>query len=115
MSHELRTPLNAILGFAQLLKLDVVNDTQEMSVMILLDLHLPDIPGEELLSTFKEDPRTADIPVVIVSADGIPSHIERVLEAGADAYLTKPLNVRHFRLFDVLWGIRSARLARCDY
>ena len=86
----MHTPLNAILGFAQLFKLDVVNHTQEMSLMILLDLHLPDIPGEELLSTFKEDPRTADIPVVIVSADGIPSHFERVLRSEAFGKITSP-------------------------
>jgi CheY-like chemotaxis protein len=43
------------------------------------------------------DPRTAQVPVVVVSADVSPGHIERVLAAGAREYLTKPLDVARFR------------------
>jgi len=62
--------------------------------LILLDLHLPDVPGDEVLQRLLEDPRTRGIPVVILSADATPGHVERLLAAGAEAYLTKPLDVR---------------------
>jgi signal transduction histidine kinase/CheY-like chemotaxis protein len=61
--------------------------------LILLDLHLPDMPGEEVLRRLRNDPRTAEIPVVILSADARPSLIKRLLGAGARAFLTKPLDV----------------------
>ena len=61
--------------------------------LILLDLHLPDISGQEILDRLKGDPRTAGIPVVIVSADATPGQIERLLAAGANSYLTKPLDI----------------------
>jgi PAS domain S-box-containing protein len=61
--------------------------------LVLLDLHLPDMPGEEVLRRLRNDPRTAEIPVVILSADARPSLIKRLLGAGARAFLTKPLDV----------------------
>jgi len=62
--------------------------------LVLLDLHLPDIPGEEVLRHLQESPVTRAIPVVVISADATPKQIERLLGAGARAYLTKPLDVR---------------------
>lgn len=62
----------------------------------LLDLHLPGIDGEEVLRRLRADPRTADLPVVMVSADVTPWYRERLLEAGAADYLTKPLDVPRF-------------------
>jgi CheY-like chemotaxis protein len=64
--------------------------------LVLLDLHLPDLPGDEVLRRLRADPRTAGIPVVIVSADATPGSVERLRQAGADAYLTKPLDVDEF-------------------
>ncbi|MBI3975842.1 MAG: response regulator [Armatimonadetes bacterium] len=64
--------------------------------LILLDLHLPDIPGEEVLRRLREVPQTRGVPVVVISADAIPAQVERLLAAGAHAYLTKPLDVRQF-------------------
>jgi CheY-like chemotaxis protein len=61
--------------------------------LILLDLHLPDISGQEILDHLKGNPRTAGIPVVIVSADATPGQIDRLLAAGANSYLTKPLDI----------------------
>jgi signal transduction histidine kinase len=61
--------------------------------LILLDLHLPDIPGDEVLARLLADPDTRDIPVVILSADATPAQIERLLALGARAYLTKPFDV----------------------
>jgi len=61
--------------------------------LILLDMHLPDIDGLELLRHLKADPTTADIPVVAVSADALASQIDAALQAGAQQYLTKPISV----------------------
>ncbi len=61
--------------------------------MILLDMHLPDISGLELLRHFKADPDTAAIPVLIVSADALSPQIDAALAAGATRYLTKPVDV----------------------
>ena len=70
---------------------------QHRPELVLLDLHLPDVDGEEVLRRLKADPRTAEVPVVVISADVNPEHIERVLAAGAREYLTKPLDVARFR------------------
>jgi PAS domain S-box-containing protein len=62
--------------------------------LILLDLHLPDIPGEEVLQRLSQDPELRDIPVAILSADALPAHPRRLKTASAIAYLTKPLDIR---------------------
>jgi PAS domain S-box-containing protein len=64
--------------------------------LILLDLHLPGLPGEEVLRQLKDDPATFEIPVVAVSADATSERVEAVLAAGAEAFLTKPLDVSRF-------------------
>ena len=64
--------------------------------LILLDLNLPDIPGEELLRRLKADPATGATPVVIISADATAERVDSLLAIGAAAYLTKPLSVRDF-------------------
>jgi CheY-like chemotaxis protein len=66
---------------------------QHQPALVLLDLHLPDMSGEEVLQRLREDPATSSIPVVIVSADATPGQVARLLSAGATAYLTKPLDV----------------------
>jgi PAS domain S-box-containing protein len=62
--------------------------------LILLDLHLPDMSGTELLDILQADPRTAEIPVVVVTADATPSQIQRLRDIGVAAYLTKPIDIR---------------------
>ena len=64
--------------------------------LVLLDQHLPDMTGEEVLAALRSDPRTADIPVIAVSADARPGAIRRLRDAGAKAYLTKPLDIDDF-------------------
>jgi PAS domain S-box-containing protein len=64
--------------------------------LVLLDLHLPDMPGAEVLRRLKADPHTAGRPVVVLSADATSSSTERLLAAGAHAYLSKPLDVPRF-------------------
>ena len=62
--------------------------------LILLDLHLPDLPGWEVLAKLRGDARTRAIPVVIISADATAGQIERLRAAGAQDYLSKPIDVR---------------------
>lgn len=64
--------------------------------LILLDLHLPDMMGDELLRRLKSEESTRDIPVVVLSADATPRQRDRLLGDGASDYLTKPLNIKHF-------------------
>jgi PAS domain S-box-containing protein len=62
--------------------------------LILLDLHLPDIGGEQVLARLQADERTRQIPVVILSADATERSRAPLLDDGARAYLTKPIGVR---------------------
>lgn len=68
--------------------------------LILLDVNLPDIAGPDVLSRLQADPQTAAIPVVMLSADATPGQINRLLDAGARDYLTKPLDLPRF--YDVV-------------
>jgi PAS domain S-box-containing protein len=61
--------------------------------LVLLDLHLPDVPGDELLHRLKAVPELADTKVVVVSADATPSRIREMLDLGVEGYLTKPVDV----------------------
>ncbi len=60
---------------------------------ILLDLHLADMRGEEVLREVKADPSTRYAPVIVVSADALPSRMAAAVEGGAAAYLTKPVDI----------------------
>jgi DNA-binding response OmpR family regulator len=64
--------------------------------LILLDLNLPDMHGLEVIQKLQSDCATAQMPVVVLSADATPSQIERLLEAGARNYLTKPFDIDPF-------------------
>jgi CheY-like chemotaxis protein len=64
--------------------------------LILLDLNLPDMHGSEVLRQLQREPATAQVPVVVLSADATPSQIERLLTAGARNYLTKPFDIDPF-------------------
>ncbi len=70
--------------------------------VILLDLNLPDIGGDEVQQLLRNDVRTAPIPVIMLSADATPGQAERFKSAGVVAYLTKPLDVAEFlRVLDM--------------
>jgi CheY-like chemotaxis protein len=62
--------------------------------LILLDMHLPDLEGYDVLGRLRANAVTNGIPVVVVSADATTPQIERMLNAGAAAYLTKPLEIQ---------------------
>jgi CheY-like chemotaxis protein len=78
--------------------------------LVLLDLHLPDLSGREILRRLRSYPETRHIPVVIISADATKTQIARLTEEGAVGYLTKPLDVAAFLdLIDRLFGEETAR------
>jgi two-component system, sensor histidine kinase and response regulator len=84
---------------------------QHLPDLILLDLHLPDLPGHEVLVRLRQDDLTRDIPVVVISADATARQIQRLMAAGARSYLTKPLDIREFfRVIDETLSTRNHHL-----
>ena len=74
--------------------LDALADLrQRRPDLLLLDMHLPDIDGLDLLTHLKVDDSTSGIPVIVLSADATPERVARALQAGASAYLAKPLSL----------------------
>jgi signal transduction histidine kinase/ActR/RegA family two-component response regulator len=68
--------------------------------IVLLDLQLPDLQGHEVLIRLKAEPATRDTPVVVLSADASPGQMRRLRDAGAAAFLTKPIDLQE--LLDVV-------------
>ena len=64
--------------------------------LILLDLNLPDIQGDQVILNLRTENRTKNIPVVVISADAMPAQREKLLKSGARNYLSKPLDVNSF-------------------
>lgn len=69
---------------------------EHLPALVVLDLNLPDIPGDEVLRRIRNEPRTADTPVVIASGGATPEQMRLLREAGADAYLSKPFEIEEF-------------------
>lgn len=81
---------------------------EHLPSVVLLDLQLPDISGEEVLARLRGNPKTAKTQVIVLSADATPATIDRLREAGANDYLTKPFDVAKLvKMIDVA-------LANCD-
>ena len=74
----------------------ITSAVSEPPDLVLMDLQLPGIDGTEALRRLRKNPRTADIPVVAVTAQAMKHDRERVLEAGFDGYIEKPISVRAF-------------------
>jgi signal transduction histidine kinase/ActR/RegA family two-component response regulator len=79
---------NGILG------IQIARDS--LPEVILMDINLPGISGLEALKILRDDPATAHIPVVALSANAMPHDIKKGMEAGFFRYLTKPINVNEF-------------------
>ena len=59
--------------------------------VVILDVMMPDVSGLEVLRYMRREPSLQSIPVVIVSAKGMPADIRSAMDAGASLYLTKPV------------------------
>lgn len=72
--------------------------------LILLDLNLPDISGEEVLKAIKKIEELKEIPIVVITADAMPHQRKSLFEAGATNYLTKPIDIINFLnvIYDLL-------------
>jgi len=64
--------------------------------LILLDINLPDIDGYEVAQRLRKSskPELAYIPIIAITANALKGDAERVLEAGCDVYMSKPINIR---------------------
>jgi CheY-like chemotaxis protein len=74
--------------------------------LIILDVMMPVHDGLKVLRALKDEPTTADIPVVLLTARAAPQEIEEGWEAGADYYLTKPFHIE--QLLDFIDDLRAA-------
>jgi PAS domain S-box-containing protein len=83
--------------------------------LILMDINLPGISGIRAMHILADDPATAHIPVIALSANAIPRDIEKGLEAGFFRYLTKPIKVDEFmETLDVALEYAKARTVHTD-
>jgi signal transduction histidine kinase/CheY-like chemotaxis protein len=94
---ELLTATHAVAG------LELIRESHPE--LVLLDLHLPDRPGMEILRMLKEDASTHDVPVAVLTADAFNEQREISLAAGAYACLTKPVDIEDLlRVVDDVLG-----------
>ena len=83
---------------------------EETPDLVLLDLHLPGMDGVDVLRALRADQRSANTQIIVVSADASPHQVERLLAAGADQYVTKPVDV--LKILDLLDENERSRMAR---
>ena len=69
---------------------------EQLPDVILMDIRLPDMEGTVVLRNLKDEPRTAQIPVVALTSFAMKGDRESFLEAGFDGYLEKPISVKVF-------------------
>ena len=85
---RLVTAINGTIG------IDIARASQPE--VILMDINLPGISGIQALKILREDPMTAHIPVIAISANAMPRDIKRGLDAGFFKYITKPIKIDEF-------------------
>jgi two-component system, cell cycle response regulator DivK len=69
---------------------------QHIPDLVLMDIQLPDINGIEAFEQMRADPRTKSIPIVAFTASVTPVDRTRVMLAGFDGFLSKPINIKEF-------------------
>ena len=96
--------LEIILGIDEYQVVKIHSSTGALSVIraenpdvVLLDIMMPDVSGLEVLRFMRREPELQKTPVVIVSAKTLPADIRTGFEAGATAYLTKPIDMEKLR------------------
>jgi CheY-like chemotaxis protein len=89
-----RTGIEVVSTLQGALALDLAR--QYHPDVVLLDLHLADIDGAEVLDHLTHDPETGHIPVIVISADASPDRPAELLARGAFAFATKPIDIGGF-------------------
>ena len=64
--------------------------------LVLMDIQLPDIDGIEALARIRKDPTLDAMPVIAVSASVMPDDQHKIVTSGFDAFVTKPIDLKHF-------------------
>ena len=64
--------------------------------LILMDIQLPEISGLDVTRKIKADKSIADIPIIAVTAFAMKDDEEKILRAGCEAYISKPISIMHF-------------------
>lgn len=71
--------------------------TADRPDIVLLDIMMPEVSGLDILRQMRRDPNLAGIPVIVVTAKGMPADIKNGMEAGASTYLTKPVGFQELK------------------
>jgi signal transduction histidine kinase/CheY-like chemotaxis protein len=95
-------------------KLGIALARTHLPDLILMDISLPGISGIEAMSILRNDPVTARIPIIALSANAMRSDIDKAMEAGFFRYLTKPIKINEFLtvLTDALEFVRTESLSQ---
>ena len=64
--------------------------------LVLMDIQLPDIDGLTAFKEIRANPRSQNIPVLVVTASVMPHDQQRIAASGFDAFISKPINVKNF-------------------
>ncbi|HZW29280.1 MAG TPA: response regulator [Isosphaeraceae bacterium] len=75
---------------------DYAGRNTSQPVLVLLDIKMPRVDGVEVLRQLKADPRTALIPVIMLTTTDDPREIQRCYELGCSVYVTKPVDYQGF-------------------
>jgi len=72
--------------------LKILSEEQEIGIL-LMDMMMPEVDGYEFIPRLRAEEKTASIPIVAVTAQAMPGDREKCLNAGADGYVSKPVDV----------------------
>ena len=75
--------------------LDILSRTDVLPDAITVDVMMPRLDGVATVTAIRADPRTEKIAIIMVSTQGYPADIQRGMDAGVDAYITKPFDPDH--------------------
>jgi two-component system cell cycle response regulator DivK len=100
MNYELISDVLEMRGFDVLRAADGEEALRlarsEPFAALVLDLHMPKLSGSDLLDRLRADAATRDVKVMILTADAMNGVRDRLLSAGADAFMTKPFHIADF-------------------